>query len=163
MDVLTLDAVRAESAPERFPRHVLGGCESALVLFAAAFYGRQDAVWMADAGLTATCVDTDSGRLEEMRGMYPDGWEYVTGDAFEFAANAAGREWDVVSLDPFTNLIQECADLLPVWCHLARRAVVLGTMGYTSFVSPAGWRVVEEVPRSSFNGGVFWTVLRPCE
>ncbi len=161
MDVLTLDAVRAEAAPHLYPRHVLEGCESALVLFAAAFHGRQDAIWMAEAGIRAWCVDTDREKLAEMEALYPDDWEFIVGDAFH--VHPALDAFDVVSLDPFTNLIQECADLLPVWCHLARRAVVLGTMGDTSFVSPAGWRVVEEVPRSSFNGGVFWTVLRPCE
>lgn len=160
--MLSLDRIREPEAAPRYPRHLLQGCETALVLFAAGFHGRQDAIWIADAGLTATCVDVDAERLQEMADMYPEDWKFVAGDAFEFAAAATGYQWDIVSLDPFTNLIQDCADLLPLWCHLARRAVVLGTTGGTSFVSPAGWRVTEELPRSAFNGGVFWTVLQPC-
>ena len=162
--MVTLEAVRRETAPHRYPRHVLQGCESALVLFAAAFGGRQDAVWMAEAGLRATCVDLDAKRLVEMASAYPDDWSFSQADAFSFSESAAadGLQWDVVSLDPFTNLMQECANLLPLWCHLARKAVVLGTHGDTDVVAPTGWRVVETLPRSSFNGGVFWTVLQPC-
>lgn len=160
-DVLTLERVRAQAAPHRYPRHLLVGLKTGLVLFAAAFHGRQDAVWMAEAGLTTTCVDTDEGKLDEMRYAYPPGWEFVVDDVFAFAADC-GRKWDVVSLDPFTNQMQECANLLPLWCHLANAAVVLGVHGDTDVVAPNGWRVVEQVPRSSFGGGVFWVVLEPC-
>lgn len=159
---VTLAAVRREASAELYPRHVLTGCESALVLFAAAWHGKQDAVWMAEAGLTATCVDVDGDRLSEMEAAYPSGWEFVAADAFDYAT-AAERQWDVVSLDPFTNLIDRCAGMLPLWCLLARKAVVLGCCEATDVLAPTGWRVTEMLHRSTFVGGVFWAVLERDE
>lgn len=144
-----------------YPTDVLEGCESALVLFAAAFYGRQDCAAIATAGLTATCVDHDHEKLGAMVLAYPEGWEYVHGDAYRYA-QATRRRWDVVSLDPFTNQMQTCANLLPWWCGLANRAVVLGTGVGTEVVAPTGWRVTDRTRRSGFAGGTFWTVLQPC-
>jgi hypothetical protein len=158
---VSLDQVRAGAAPAIYPRHVLTDCETGLVLFAAAFHGQQDAVWMADAGITATCIDLDGGKLEEMRAVYPDGWQFVKADAFKYATNA-NRQWDVVSIDCPSNLFDRCAELLPFWCLLARRAVILGTGTGTVIEPPAGWRVSERLRRSNFQGGCFWTVVEPC-
>jgi hypothetical protein len=158
--VVTLDSIRAQgSAP--FPTEALEGSTTALVLFAAAFHGRQDAIHIADANLTATCVDTDAHKLGEMVLAYPERWEYVTGDAFEYALRTE-RQWDVVTLDPPSNLFQDCADRLPVWCRLARRAVMLGTGKTTRVEAPEGWAVTGTLWRSVFLGGVYWTVLEPC-
>lgn len=156
----TLETIRDSRGAALYPRRVLDGAETALVLFAAAFHGRQDAIHVADAGLAATCVDLDGGRLAEMEAAYPDGWEYVTGDVFEFAAQAE-RQWDVVSIDCPSNLFDECAGLLPLWCRLARRAVVLGCGMGTDVLVPDGWRVTELLHRSSFRGGVYWAVVEP--
>jgi hypothetical protein len=139
----------------------LVGSETALVLFAAAFHGAQDAIWIADAGLQATCVDTDAGKLGEMVLAYPEGWEYVTGDVFTYAS-ITERTWDVVTLDPPSPLFQQCADSLPLWCELARNAVVLGVGRTTNVVAPAGWEASELRYRSRFLGGVYWVVLTPC-
>jgi hypothetical protein len=163
MGAVTLDQVRAGAAERLYPRDRLEGCATALVLFAAAFHGQQDAVWMAEAGLTATCVDVDAEKLGEMEQAYPDGWEYAYGDAFSFAAaSARRRSWDVVSLDCPSSLFDRCAELLPLWCHLARRAVILGTGTGTVVEPPAGWRFTERLRRSTFLGGVYWTVVEPC-
>ncbi len=156
--MVTFADVMSDASVALYPTHVLEGCESALVLFAAAFYGRQDCAAIATAGLTATCVDTDAEKLEQMRQAYPDSWEFFAADAFEFAGSSASV-WDVVSLDPFTTLFDECADRLPLWCSLARRAVVLGTGTSTVVVAPAGWWVSGRSRRSGFAGGTFWTVL----
>jgi hypothetical protein len=131
-----------------------------LVLFAAAFGGAQDAAFIRDAGLRGTCVDNDVERLGQMADEFPAGWEFVPDDVFEFAETAflEGWQWDVVSLDPFTNLMARCAAELDTWCALARRAVILGG-GREKLRPPAGWRVTERLQRSSFNGGTFWTVL----
>jgi hypothetical protein len=161
MGTVTLAEIQGGAAPSIYPRAVLEGCDTALVLFAAAFHGQQDAVWMADAGLTATCVDVDAEKLGEMEQVYPADWEYVYGDAFAYAA-AADRTWDVVSLDPPSNLFGRCAKLLPTWCGLARRAVILGTGQDTVIDEPEDWRVSECVRRSNFGGGCYWTVLTPC-
>jgi hypothetical protein len=156
--VVTLEQVRQGAAARLYPRHVLVGCDDALVLFAAAFYGQQDAVWMADAGITTTCVDTDTVRLEEMRGVYPDGWEFVTADAFEFAVGT-DRQWDVVSIDCPSNLFDRCAELLPLWARIARKVVVLGSGENTAAQEPDGWEFIDCVRRSHNYGGTYWRVF----
>lgn len=161
VDVLTLETIRKTAAPELYPRHMLAGCTDALVLFAAAFHGMQDAVFLADAGLDATCVDVDHGKLDEMTLVYPEGWEYVHGDVFEYATTT-NRSWDLVSLDPPSNLFDRCAELLPLWCLLANRAVILGHGHDTAIVPPTGWAATFKMWRSTFAGGCYWTVLERC-
>lgn len=136
------------------------GCETALCLFSAMWHGRQDVYWLAKAGLTGTCVDLDGARLSEMAAVYPAGWEFVQEDVFEFAG-ATEREWDVVTLDPWTGQFERCADLLPVWAGLARRVVVLGHGNYRLRVpeAPEGWRLVDRFKRSDFKGGIYWLVF----
>lgn len=158
--MVTLDKIRAHSDPRVFPHHLLGGKETALVLFAAGFHGAQDAIWVHDAGLTATCVDQDAAKLGEMILAYPEGWEFVCGDAFEYA-NLTQRKWDVVTIDCPTNLFGRCADAIDLWCSLAWEAVVLGTGDY-DVAPPDGWRVADTIGRSSYRGGVYWTVLVRC-
>jgi hypothetical protein len=160
--MVTLEQVRAGASERLYPRHVLGG-RTALVLFAAAFHGQQDAVWMAEAGLTATCVDVDAEKLGEMEQVYPSDWDYVYGDAFAFAL-ATERQWDIVSLDPPSNLFDRCAELLPMWCRLADMGVILGHGKNTAVMPPDGWWISDQVKRSTFAGGCYWTVIRrePC-
>lgn len=159
MGGVTLEQVRADARAELYPRHVLTGCSDALVLFAAAFHGLQDAVWMAEAGLKTTCVDVDSQKLTEMSTFYPEGWEFVTGDVFEYVSRTNDR-WDVVSIDCPSNLFAQCAGFTPVWCLLARKAVILGC-DRRPIAVPPGWRVTEHRYRSSFAGGTYWAVLQP--
>lgn len=158
MGVVSLDAIREQGAADLYPRHVLAGCKDALVLFAAAFHGKQDAVWIADAGLTATCVDVDQFKLMQMEDAYPDDWEFVCADVFEYAART-DHQWDVVSIDCPSNLFVRCAEILPLWCLLARKAVVLGCEGRTLAAIPDGWRETERLHRSNFAGGVYWAVI----
>jgi len=143
-----------------FPQHLLRLGESGLCLFAAGFLGKQDAYWMANAGMDATCVDTDAEKLAVMKQLYPRDWEFVVADVFDFAA-AADRQWDVVSLDPFTNLYDQVGDLVDRWCALARRGVVMGCGRRQAIRAPVGWRVSEMVRRSAFHGGTYWAVLEP--
>jgi hypothetical protein len=159
--VVTLEQIRMSSNEDRFPRHTLAGCKDALVLFAAAFYGKQDAVWIAAAGLTATCVDIDEAKLEVMAAAYPDDWTFVTGDCFEFAT-VAGQQWDVVSVDCPSNDFERCAELLPLWCLLARKVVLLGSGLLSQVVPPEGWVLTDTVHRSNYTGGVFWSVVERC-
>jgi hypothetical protein len=161
--VVTLESIRADASPKHiYPRRVLRRRDTALVMFAAAFYGRQDAYWVAHAGMTGTCVDLDHTKLGEMALAYPEGWEYVHGDAFDYARRTT-RQWDVVSVDWPTPYFSRIDEFLPLWCKLARRAVVVGTGADSSFVVPEGWTVTEEIRRSEFlPGGVFWTVLERC-
>src|SRR5690242_14568719 len=109
-----------------YPVRVLEGCTSALVLFAAAFGGRQDAAHIRDAGLTATCVDTDPVALAGMERDYPADWTFVVGDALDDQRYDDGS-FDLVSVDPFTGTAMDrSAERIAEWCRIARRAVVLG-------------------------------------
>lgn len=147
-----------------YPVWALKGCETALIVFAAEFRGMNDAAWIVDAGLRATCLDINTAKLEEMSVHYPDDWEFITADAYDFAGECAGSDmyrWDVVSLDPFTNHFARCAENIDVWCRLARRAVIVGTGTDTVIVSPPGWIQTDCVKRTDYQGGVFWTVLEP--
>ena len=136
------------------------GCETALCLFSAAWHGRQDAYWIAKYGMRATCVDLDRGRLDEMREVYPRDWAFNREDVFVWTQRhqEVGSRWDVITLDPFTNLFERCADMLPTWCELANRVVVLGHGNYRLKEPPApeGWSQVSRVRRSDFKGGIYW-------
>lgn len=154
----TLREIRRPADGRSYPRHLLKQCEDALVLFAAGFHGRQDAYWVADAGLQATCVDKEGDLLFEMAAVYPDGWEFQHTDAFEFA-RWTGQMWDLVSVDCPSTLFERCAREVGLWCDIARKAVVLGTGGDTVVNVPSGWTVTETRRRSDNYGGCFWTVL----
>lgn len=155
--VTTLEAVR-DAAADVYPRKYLEGCETGLVLFAAAFMGQQDALWLHDAGVTATCVDHDADFLDRMQGLYPSDWYFVCADVYEYADAVRGK-WDVVSVDSPTNHFERCADMVAVFCSLARRLVILGVGTDTQVDAPDGWEVVETIKRSEFEGGVYWAVL----
>ena len=147
--------------PRTFPREALVGSKTGLCVFAAEWHGRQDAYWLYEAGITATCVDVNGRKLEEMRRIYPDGWEFVESDAFEFSP---AERFDVVTLDPFTgDAMERCHRDLALWCSRANNAVIMGsTAAQPLRRAPAGWRIADTVHRSDFGGGVFWTVLKPC-
>ena len=149
------------SRDNAFPAARLAGMSDALVLFAACWHGRQDAVFVADAGLTATCVDHDDRKLEQMASMYPESWEFVAADVFQWTSAwaTAGRRWDVVTIDCPTNLFDRCATLTGRWCELARRIVVLGCSPTTIIQPPDGWTVVDRMRRSDYRGGVEWAVI----
>lgn len=158
----TLHDVRAE-AGHSYPLESLVGCETALMLYAAGFYGRQDCIFVADAGLRATCVDLDAERLETMKQLYPDSWEFVTMDALAYACTwrAAHRKWDVVSVDPPSSQFDVVANRLEWLCDVARYSVIIGTgLGLEHQLSiPNGWALKETIRRSDYLGGVFWSVL----
>jgi hypothetical protein len=124
-----------------------------------------DAAWIADAGLRATCVDLDGEKLEEMKPLYPEDWHFIRTDAYHYADYASrlirnsGQEWDVVSCDPFTNEFTNCANNIGAWCRLARHVVILGTGTDTIVNVPAGWEITQTIKRSDYAGGVYWTVL----
>ncbi len=152
----TLEQIRDPADGAVYPRYLLRRGGSALVLFAGAFNGRQDACWVEAAGMTATCVDVRP--MDVMASMYPAGWEFLQADAYEFAQNAE-RRWDVVSVDCPTGQFDRCADLLPLWCGLARRAVVLGCRDDFAAPVPAGWLLTARTHRSAYRGGTAWAVV----
>jgi hypothetical protein len=152
----TLEAIQKSGIRDAFPTDRLVGLESALVLFAAAFNGAQDACWIAEAGLTATCVDYDALALERMAALYPADWEFVHANAYVYAST---RRWDVVTVDCPTGHFEQAAEMVDVWCRFARHLVVLGTGSDTIVDAPAGWEISDTVKRSDYRGGVYWTVL----
>lgn len=162
MDLLILDAVRRQ-ADVTYPRDRLDDIETALMCFCAAFVGRQDCIWLADAGISATAIDTDEYGIEVMKRAYPDSWEFVTGDVYDYAAKryAEGMSYDLVSLDPSSNQFDQAADLCPLWCGIADKLVIIGTGEKTVISPPFGWKETDRVFRSPRYGGCYWAVLEP--
>lgn len=140
------------------------GCETALCLFSAEWLGKQDVYWLAKHGLTGTCVDLNGDNLSRMQEMYPEGWEFVEADAYQYAQAALVEEmwWDVVNLDPWTGQFDRCAQLIETWTTLARKVVVLGHGNYRAQRPevPEGWRLAFDIRRGDFRGGVWWLVYQ---
>jgi len=140
-----------------YPAHVLDGCKNGLCLFAARFYGINDAIHMHRAGLDLTLVDT-SDRVHEMADMYGcaswqmDAWEYA-----EFW-RGEGKTWDAVSVDTYTGdaTTRSLGDL-ELWCSLARRVVTCTQVRGQRYQVPDGW--TDELMERRSYGGVNWLVL----
>jgi hypothetical protein len=159
-----LDEIRDEEAAHLYPQDRLAGCRTGLALFAACFLGKQDCVWIADAGITATAVDIDGDQLHAMQPLYPAAWSFEQGDVFEYAARryAEGATYDLVNLDPPTQLFDETAAAIELWTGLADKVVVIGTRRPDAIeVTPDGWEETAWLFRSSRNGGAYWVVLEP--
>lgn len=146
-----------------YPTRLLEGATSALFLFGAGFLGANDAGHARAAGVRATVVDIDRVSIGLMRASYPDDWEFVEADAFSYAKEAirGGWRWDVVSVDSPTDLFDRAANATPLWCRLARTAVVLGIGRDTQVETPDGWQVSGYQRRSGYKGGVYWAIIEP--
>jgi hypothetical protein len=158
----TIEEVRADAGA--YPTHLLEGCSSALVLFAAAFQGRNDAIHMLDADIfDVTCVDSDEDALLRMSKLYPQVWDFRCEDAFKLATEADGLlSWDVVSVDTFTGKATALAlALLDRWCFLARKLVTCTCtrQDFGEFRTPEGWTA----KLHHRSGDVYWLVLVPHE
>jgi hypothetical protein len=129
-----------------------------LCLFAARFWGVNDAIHMQRNEMAVTLVDT-APRVLEMGDLY--GCEAFTDDAWEFAENwsAEHRQWDAVSCDTFTGdpMTRSLASL-ELWCSLARDVVTVTHTPGAPYEVPDGWKG-ELFPR---NDRVNWLVLTPC-
>jgi hypothetical protein len=141
-----------------YPAHLLRYGGTGLCLFAARFYGVNDAIHMARAGMELTLVDT-AERVLEMGEMY--GCDDVhQGDAWEFAdaARKVGWMWDAVSVDTYTgDAARRSLDSLDLWCSLARDVVTCTYVRGQDYTVPDGWADGKFMrnPR----GGVYWLVL----
>lgn len=157
--MVTLEQVGREARP--YPTHLLEGCETGLVLFAAAFLGHNDAIHFAKAGLRTTCVDIDAERLREMQVLYPPDWEFVVADAFQYADDAshyAYGPWDAVSVDTFTgDAMRDSLGNLWDWTEIAEKVVTVTITdeALDAYDVPTGWNA-SLFPRTS---GVYWLVL----
>jgi hypothetical protein len=152
----TLEHVATEARP--YPTYLLEDAESGLCLFSAAFMGHNEAIHFALENVQTTCVDIDQEKLHAMAALYPDDWEFVVRDAWEFAAAAyaVGMTWDVVSVDTFRgNATERSLADLNAWCLIANRTVIATLeLGQT-------YRVPDDWTDTTFqrNSEVFWLVL----
>ena len=138
-----------------YPVHLLREGGTALCLFAARFYGVNDAVHMARNSMHLTLVDI-SERVLEMGEMY--GCEAHQEDAWTFAEDAVDTTWDAVSVDCYTgDANRRALDDLELWCSLANDVVTITHVNGMSYTVPDGWTdgLFERNPR----GGVNWLVL----
>jgi hypothetical protein len=154
----TFDALNRNAQP--YPSFLLpkdGG--TALSLFAAGFWGWNDGIHLIRAGLTVDFVDTDADRLFEMTLLMPEGHAFHVDDAYEFASRAGmeGREWDVVSVDPFMGHMQERSwEMLYLWLAIARKMVTLTVRSDVEVPEDDTW-TASYFPR---NEKVGWLVMR---
>ena len=145
-----------------YPAELLAGCESGLVLFAAAFLGHNDAIHFAEAGVpNVTLVDVDGERLNEMKDLYRDEtWQFVEADAWEYARTARDYDlaFDAVSVDTFTGpALERSLGDLTAWTSIARRFVTVTATRDVGFQLPDRWRY-RILWRSSL---AYWLVLEP--
>jgi hypothetical protein len=152
----TLEHVATEARP--YPTYLLEGAETGVCLFSAAFLGHNEAIHFALEEIQTTCVDVDQEKLSVMASMYPESWEFVCRDAWEFADAAAsvGMTWDVVSVDTFRGNATErsLSDLSP-WCAIANKAVIATLADDMPYEVPEDWTET----KFQRNSEVDWLVL----
>jgi hypothetical protein len=157
----TLDDIRRESDPAKFPLDVLDGATSAALFFCAGFLGKNDGIHVLDAGIEhVVACDQDAAKVEEMRALYPSEWRFLAGDAFRHVdeLGKAGQRFDVVIADPPTGLMAPVLLALPWWSALSQRFVVLGYRDslrdkYGLGVAIKGWQFVGLPPRNTLDDG----------
>lgn len=140
-----------------YPVHLLREGGTGLCLFAARFFGVNDAIHMARNEMELTLVDI-STRVWEMAGMY--GCESYVQDAWEFAKQARGTEsqWDAVSVDTYTgDAARRSLDSLELWCSLARDMVTATHVTGMPYTVPDGWK--DWLFERNARNGVNWLVL----
>ncbi len=157
MAPLTYESIRSEGDGAVFPRDVLYGMEDALVFFAAGFYGRQDAFWIAEAGMRATCIDIRCENLNAMKDVYPSDWEFICRDVWQ--ARYEYPMVDVVTVDCGSQDFERVAAYADRFCALARHFAILGTGENSMLVAPPGFELNRLIKRSDYAGGTYWAVL----
>jgi hypothetical protein len=152
----TIEHVAQEARP--YPTYLLEGAQTGLCLFSAAFLGHNEAIHFALEDVRTTLVDIDEPKMDTMRDLYPDTWEFVVADAWEYADKAAaeGRRWDVVSVDTFRgNATERSLRDLGVWCAIAEQAVACTLEDGQTYDVPDGW----DTQLFWRNSEVLWLVL----
>jgi hypothetical protein len=156
--MLETEFQRINEQARPYPSYLIPEAGTALSLFAAGFLGWNDAIHFARAGLTCECVDTDKERLREMSTIYPSGWSFHVEDAWAFATRAAldGREWDVVSVDPFFgDAADQALHDLGLWTTIATKLLTLTVPADHEPDEVEGWNS-SLFPRS---GKASWLVM----
>jgi hypothetical protein len=154
----TFDALNRNAQP--YPSFLLpkdGG--TALSLFAAGFWGWNDGIHLIRAGMTIDFVDTDADKLLETAELMPGTHAFHVDDAWDFVEQAAedGREWDVVTVDPYMgNLAERVWERRSLWTKVARKMVTVTVHVDRPLYAPSGW-TPSYFPR---NERVGWLVMR---
>lgn len=152
----TREHIACEARP--YPTYLLENAVTGLCLFSAAFMGHNEAIHFALEEVETTCVDIDQEKLHVMTDLYPEDWNFVCCDAWDFAEAAAekGTRWDVVSVDTFRgNATERSLTTLDLWCSIAEKAVIATLEDGQEYEVPEGWSV--QIFRR--NSEVFWLVL----
>lgn len=166
---LGLDEPDAEALA--FPREILDGVESALILFGSGRGGAADGRWFAEARIeNVTVVDWDAATLDPMMASAPASWRCVCTDISEFERVLLSRKWGHVSADPPSQLAPQILERMQRWleCAYASATITLyrhcfigePSLDAPELVPPAGWTFTELILRSDFRGGIYWLV---CE
>lgn len=147
-----------------YPRHLLDGCSSGLLLFCSGRMGAADGHWFREAGLTdVTAVDWDEKTLVPFEAEYPDEWRYLQEDAWLYVA-VAQRRWDIVSADPPSQYRDIQIRSLANWCSVSDRYVTATVMqpDIPDEAIPDGWTLLDVTLRAWFDDGrnYFWAVLQ---
>ena len=181
-DTVSIETIRTDSSEQTFPCDILAGCNSAAVFFCAAFYGRQDVIHMLNHGVSELWLnDMDVEKLNKMAALYGAANRLLPGDAYAVARElaSAGRKFDVVNCDPFTNqMMNVLVDEYAVFSALADKWFITGATGLlfaemgveataealTKWMQSKGHadayveRLVQR--NSSYQDGVYWVVFK---
>lgn len=182
-EIPTLEEIE-DIAQRGFPAECLEGAQSVVAFFAARFYGRNDVIHLAKAGIPSVhCVDIDAERLDVMATIYPSGWTYEAGDAYALAQRyyKEKRTFDVAICDcthlmalrvllidfPVFSLLCERFLLCYINREMFDRLEIEFTARALSDRMSRWWKTDIEVPllspRSSAYGGTCWAVIRPAD
>ena len=169
----SIDQIGQEAYRVIFPTDLLPGMETALLLFCAGFWGKNDGIFVFEAGVArVTGIDMDAERIAQMRVLYPiENWHLFVNDVYQWTEATLmhddHRTWDVVILDPALTQMGRCHEAIPDWCSLAARTVIMGTDqdtvdGYnlqalSSPFVPDGWEITRVTRRNEI---AHWVVLQ---
>src|SRR5678810_1167117 len=107
---------------------------SAACFYAAGFYGRNDVVYVFDklpSGGSLTLIDTDEEKLVDMHQIYSGRGRDLAvhvKDAWVAAQDFVKKQeqFDLVTVDPWSNDTLIALLRLPLWYSLARHALIIG-------------------------------------
>ena len=168
------------SAQKAFPIRRLHGCRSAISFFCAQFYGKNDIIHIYRMGVpNVTIVDLDGAKLATMKTLYPCGWDFVEGNAFEIckSLSAESRKFDLVTCDPYSSLAREVSwDNFDLFISISNRFLLLlytqamfDELGIDPEPKALSKRLTERMgrqistvditQRSTHAGGVYWCLF----
>ena len=147
---MRLDEVRVLANYE-YPTDLLDDldAETGLLLFGAGFYGRNDGIHLADAGLTCTVIDVDLDKMAAMKRVYPSSWTFEVCDVFDWIRRPVLPTFDVVSVDPQLAHMGISMDWRRLWAARARKLLVIGARTWRDGTPEiGGWEVGPEYRRN---------------